>query len=87
MKRSCIHTGDIQIPEQQQLVTATQHRMDMDSGVQILSGKLLESTLISIKPQVYIMLEPAAIIILVQIPFSANGAATSYFGPLGRVSC
>jgi hypothetical protein len=62
-------------------------RMDFDSGVQILSGKLLESTFICIKPQVHIMLETATMIILVQRPFSANGAATPYFGPLGRVSC
>jgi hypothetical protein len=61
--------------------------MDLDSGVQILSGKLLESTFICIKPQVHIISEPAAIIILVQGPFSTNGAATPYFGPLGRVSC
>jgi hypothetical protein len=39
------------------------------------------------KPEVHIMSEPATIIILVQRPFSANGAATPYFGPLGRVSC
>jgi hypothetical protein len=57
------------------------------SGVQILSGKLLESTFIRIKPQVHIISEPAAIIIFVQRSFSANGAATPYFGPLGRVSC
>jgi hypothetical protein len=61
--------------------------MNLDSGVQILSGKLLESTFICIKPQVHIMSEPATIIILVQRPFSANGATTPYFGPLGRVSC
>jgi hypothetical protein len=62
-------------------------RMDLDSGVQILSGKLLESTFICIKAQVHIISEPATIIILVQRPFSANGAATPYFGSLGRVSC
>jgi hypothetical protein len=62
-------------------------RMDLDLGVQILYGMLLESTFICVKPQVHIMLEPTAIIILVQRPFSANGAATPYFGPLGRVSC
>jgi hypothetical protein len=61
--------------------------MDLDSGVQILSGKRLEYAFICIKPQVHIMLELATIIILVQRPFSANGAATPYFGPLGRVSC
>jgi hypothetical protein len=61
--------------------------MDLDSGVQILSRKLLEPTFICIKPQVRIMSEPATIIILVQRPFSANGAVTPYFGPLGRVSC
>jgi hypothetical protein len=58
----------------------------IQSGMQILSGKLLESTFICFKPQVYIISEPAAIIILVQRPFSANGAATPYFGPLGCVS-
>jgi hypothetical protein len=61
--------------------------MDFDAGVQILSGKLLESTFILIKPPVHIMSEPTAIIILVQRPFSVNGAATPYFGPLGHVSC
>jgi hypothetical protein len=61
--------------------------MDLDLGVQILSGKLLESTFICIKPQVHIISEPATIIILVQRHFSANGAATPYFGPLGCVSC
>jgi hypothetical protein len=61
--------------------------MDLDSGVQILSGKLLESTFICIKPQVHIMSETATIIILVHRSFFANGAATPYFGPLGRVSC
>jgi hypothetical protein len=62
-------------------------RMDLDSGVQILSRKLLEFPFICIKPQVHVMLEPAAIIILVQRPFSTNGAATPNFGPLSRVSC
>jgi hypothetical protein len=57
--------------------------MDLDSGVQILSGKLLESSFICIKLQVHIMLEPAVIIILVQRPFSTNGAATPYFWPIG----
>jgi hypothetical protein len=33
------------------------------------------------------MSELAAFIILVQRSFSANGAVTPYFGPLGRVSC
>jgi hypothetical protein len=61
--------------------------MDMDLGVQILYGKILESTFICFKPHAHIMLEPTAIIILVQRSFSANGAATPYFGPLGRVSC
>jgi hypothetical protein len=55
--------------------------------VQILSGKLLESNFICIKPQAHIISEPAAIIILVQRSFSANGAVTPYFGPLDRVSC
>jgi hypothetical protein len=87
MKRSCIHASDIQILEQQQLVTAAPTTMDLDLGVQILSGKLLESTFICIKAQVHIISEPATIIILVQRPFSINGVATPYFGPLGRVSC
>jgi hypothetical protein len=43
--------------------------MDLDLGVQILSGELLESTFICIKPQVYIMPESVAIIILVQRHF------------------
>jgi hypothetical protein len=64
-------------------VTAARPRIDFDSGVQILSGKLLESTFICIKPEVHIMLEPAAIVILVQRPFSANSAATLYFWPVG----
>jgi hypothetical protein len=58
----------------------------LDSGVQILSRKLLEYTSICIKPQVHIMSEPATIIILVQRPCFADGVATPYFGPLGRVS-
>jgi hypothetical protein len=57
--------------------------MDFDSGMQILSGKLLESTFIYIKPQVNMMLEPVVIVILVQGPFSANSAATPYFWPIG----
>jgi hypothetical protein len=64
-----------------------QPRMDLNSAVQILSGKLLKSTFIYIKPQVHIMSEPNTIIILVQRLFSANGAATPYFDPLDRVSC
>jgi hypothetical protein len=61
--------------------------MDLDSGGQILSGKLSESTFICIKPQVHIMSESAAMVILVQRPFSAKGAATPYFGSFGHVSC
>jgi hypothetical protein len=61
--------------------------MDLDSGVQILSGNLLEFTFLCIKPQVHIISEPATIVILVQRPFSVNSATTPYFGPLGRVSC
>jgi hypothetical protein len=61
--------------------------MDLDLGVQILSGKLPKSTFICIKAEAHIMSEPATIIILVQRSFSANGAATPYFGPLGHVSC
>jgi hypothetical protein len=44
-------------------------RLVLDSGVQILSRKLLESTFICIKPQVHTMSETAAIVILVQRPF------------------
>jgi hypothetical protein len=44
--------------------------MDLDSGMQILSTrKLMESTFICIKQQVHIMLEPTAIVMLVQRPF------------------
>jgi hypothetical protein len=57
--------------------------MDLESGVQILSGKLWESTFICIKPQVRIMSEPVAIVILVPSHFSANGDATPYFWPIG----
>jgi hypothetical protein len=60
--------------------------MDFNLGVQILSVKPLESTFIFIKPDVHIKLESAVIIILVQRFFSANGAATPYFGLLGHVS-
>jgi hypothetical protein len=62
-------------------------RPHMESSWSLLSGKLLESTFICIKPQVHIMSEPATIIILVQRYFSANSFPTPYFGPLGRVSC
>jgi hypothetical protein len=87
-KRSCIRAGDIWILEQQQLVTASLTTYEhLDSGLQILSGKHLDSPFICIKPQAHIMSEPVTIIILVQRPFSAHGAATPYFGPLGRVSC
>jgi hypothetical protein len=62
-------------------------RTDLDSGVQILFGKILEFNFICIKPQVHIMSEPATIVILVQRPFSANSAVTPYFGTMSRVSC
>jgi hypothetical protein len=61
--------------------------MNFDSGVQILSRKLMESTFICIKPQVHIISESATIIILLQRSFSPNDAATPYFGSLGHVSC
>jgi hypothetical protein len=61
--------------------------MDLDLGVQILFETLMESTFICITPQAHIMSEAATIIVLVHRPFSANGAATPYFGPLDRVSC
>jgi hypothetical protein len=57
--------------------------MDLDSDVQILYEKLLEPTFICIKSEVHIMLESGAIVILVQRPFSANGAATPYFWLIG----
>jgi hypothetical protein len=56
--------------------------MHLGLGVQILSGKLLESNFICMKPQVHIMSEPAKIVVLVQRPFSAN-----VVGPLGHRSC
>jgi hypothetical protein len=87
MKQSCIRAGDIRILEQQQLVTAVRPRMDLDSGVQKLYGKLLKSTFICMKPQAHIMSEPVAIIILVQRSFSSNGATTPYFSPLDHVAC
>jgi hypothetical protein len=58
-------------------------RIDLDSGMQILSRKVLEPIFICIIPQVHIMLEPATIVILVQRHFSANGDATPYFWPIG----
>jgi hypothetical protein len=64
-----------------------QPRMDLDLGMRILSGNLLESTFICTKHQVHIISEPATIIILVQRLFSANGVVTPYFGPLEHVSC
>jgi hypothetical protein len=57
--------------------------MDFESGVQIFSGKLLESTFICIKPQVHIISELAAIVILVQRLFSTNDATTPYFWLIG----
>jgi hypothetical protein len=57
--------------------------MDMDSGVQILSGKLLESTFICIKPQAHILSEPATIIILVQRPFFCPWCCDTLFWPIG----
>jgi hypothetical protein len=59
----------------------------MDSGVQILSGKFLESTFICIKPQVHILSEPAAIVILAQRPFLPMVLWHLVFGLLARVSC
>jgi hypothetical protein len=59
--------------------------MDLDSGVEILSRNLLESTFMCIRAQVHILLELASIMILVQSPFSAIGAVTPYFDPLDRV--
>jgi hypothetical protein len=87
MKRSCIHAGDIWIPEQHQLVTAS----PTTYGLGFRRANTFWKA-----PGVYFHMhqtsspylsESATIIILVQRPFSANGAATPYFGPLGRVSC
>jgi hypothetical protein len=58
-------------------------RMDLDSGVQILSRKLIESNFICIKPQVHIMSEPAIIIILVQRPFFCQRCCNTLFWPIG----
>jgi hypothetical protein len=48
---------------------SSRSHMYLDLGIQILSINLMKSTFICIKPQVHIMLDPAAIIILVQRPF------------------
>jgi hypothetical protein len=83
MKQCCIHAGDIWIPEQQQLVTAARPRMDLDSGVQILFGKLLESTFICIKPKVHIMSEPTAIILFGSETFFYQRCCDTLFWPVG----
>jgi hypothetical protein len=88
MKRSCIRAGDIQIPEQQQLVTAAPttcgHGFKCANNLWKAPGVYFHMHQTS---QVHIMSEPAAIIILVSRSFSTNDAATPYFGPLGCVSC
>jgi hypothetical protein len=43
--------------------------MNLDSGMKILSEKLLESIFICVKPKVHTMSKLAAIVILVQRPF------------------
>jgi hypothetical protein len=87
MKWSCILTGDIRILEQHQLVTAAPTTYGLGFRRANTLWKAPRVYFLCIKPQVHIMSEPASIIILVQRPFSANGAATPYFGPLGHVSC
>jgi hypothetical protein len=57
--------------------------MDLDSGVQILSGNLLEFTFLCIKPQVHIISEPAAIVILVQRPFFCQRCYDTLFWSIG----
>jgi hypothetical protein len=64
-----------------------QNSSNFNLGVQILSRKFIESTFVCIKPQVHIISESAAIIILLQRSFSSNDAATPYFSSFGRVSC
>jgi hypothetical protein len=87
MKRSCIRAGDIRIPEQQQLVTAAPTMYGLGFRRANTFWKA---------PGVYFHMHQTSspylvgadtIIILLQRHFSANGAATPYFGPLGRVSC
>jgi hypothetical protein len=80
MKQSYIRVGDIRIPEQQQLVTAAPTPYGLGFRRTNTFCKALGFYFRSIKPQVHIMSEPDAIIILVQRPFSTNGAATPYFG-------
>jgi hypothetical protein len=87
MKQRYIRAGDIRILEQPQLVTATPATYGLGFRRANTFWKALGVYFICIKPQAHIMSEPATIIILVQRPFSAHGAATPYFGPLGRVSC
>jgi hypothetical protein len=87
MKRSCFRAGDIRIPEQQQLVMAALTTYEL--------GFRRANTFWK-DPRVYFHVHQTSSPYhvgaghnhyLVQRPFSANGAATPYFGPLGCVSC
>jgi hypothetical protein len=61
--------------------------MDLDSGVQILSKKLMEYNFICIKHQIHIMSESGHNHYFCVDTFSVNGVVTLYSDPLDRVSC
>jgi hypothetical protein len=79
--------GDIRIPEQQHLVTAalTPYGLGFwrantfwkDIGVYIHMHQTSSPYNVGVSLNLHFSVET----------FSANGAATPYFGPLGRVSC
>jgi hypothetical protein len=62
-------------------------RLDLGSGVQILSGKLLESTFICIKPQVHVMLDRPQSLFWCRDLFLPTVLRHLIFGSLGHVSC
>jgi hypothetical protein len=87
MKRSCIRVGDIQIPEQQQLVTAAPTTYGLGFRCVNTFWK---------SPGVYVHMHQTSSPYHVGAgrnhyfgteTFSTNDAATPYFGPLGCVSC
>ena len=87
MKRSCICAGDIRIPEQQQLVTAAPTTYGLGfrrantfwkaPGVYFHMHQTSSPYHVGAGRNLHFSVET----------FSANGAATPYFGLLGRVSC
>jgi hypothetical protein len=88
MKRSCIHACDIQIPEQQQLVTAGSTTYGL--GFRCVNTFWKD-------PGVYFHMHQTSSLYHVgaghnhyfgaETFFSTNGAVTPYFGLLGSVSC